>query len=195
MAELNMIDTMGYGIFEMYRAQAKRYFPLPDYDLSEPQAVQMTIHGRIVDPAYSRLLLKKTDLTLIEILALDRVQKKLPLDEPMVKQLRRAGLIEGRRPNLYVSALVAKAAATKVDYIRTRAQDDAFYMKLVHDYLKNFKRASRKEIDKLLWNKLSDALKDDQKKNKISNLISNMRRSGKIRNAGTKKDPMWELAE
>ncbi len=34
MAELNMIDTMGYGIHDMYARQARRYFPMPDYDLS-----------------------------------------------------------------------------------------------------------------------------------------------------------------
>ena len=50
---------------------------------------------------------------------MNRVQKKLPLDDVMVKQLRRAGLIEGRRPNLHVSALVAKATGTQADYLRT----------------------------------------------------------------------------
>ena len=32
MAELNMIDTMGYGIHDMFIKQAKRGFPLQDYD-------------------------------------------------------------------------------------------------------------------------------------------------------------------
>lgn len=76
MAELNMIDTMGYGIYEMYSGQALRYFPMPDYDLSEPQVVKMTIHGSIVDPAYSRLLIQKTDLPLQEIFALDRAAEE-----------------------------------------------------------------------------------------------------------------------
>ena len=40
MAELGMIDTMGCGIHEMYTGQARRYFPLPDYDLKEPNAVR-----------------------------------------------------------------------------------------------------------------------------------------------------------
>ena len=30
-----MIDTMGYGIHEMYAGQRRRFFPLPDYDLSD----------------------------------------------------------------------------------------------------------------------------------------------------------------
>lgn len=194
MAELNMIDTMGYGIHEMHLGQARRYFPMPDYDLSEPQAVKMTLHGALVDAAYSRMLIQKTDLSLSDILALDRIQKKLPIDDAVVKRLRQAKLIEGRKPHLYVSASVASATASKADYIRTRAQDDAFYAKLVLDYLAQFGATKRQEIDKLLWEKLSDALDDEQKRNKISNLLSNMRRAGRIQNTGARKAPSWVLA-
>lgn len=195
MAELNMIDTMGYGIYEMYSGQALRYFPMPDYDLSEPQAVKMTIHGSIVDPAYSRMLIQKTDLSLQDIFALDRVQKKLPLDEDMVKHLRRANLIEGHKPNLHVSATVASATATKADYIRTRAQDDEFYAKLLTDYLEKFGQANREEVNKLLLNKLSDALTVEQKDDKIGNLLTKLRRKGLIRNTGSRSQPIWKLAE
>lgn len=195
MAELNMIDTMGYGIHEMHLGQARRFFPMPDYDLSEPQAVKMTIHGRVVDPAYSRLLIQKTDLALEDILALDRVQKRLPLDAAMVQHLRQAGLIEGRKPNLHVSASVAKATASKADYIRMRGFDDAHYKKMILDLLEKFGSASRQEIDQLLDGKLSDALDEEQKQNKISNLISNLRRAKRIRNTGSRKAPVWVLAE
>jgi ATP-dependent DNA helicase RecG len=195
MAELNMIDTMGYGIHEMYLGQARRYFPMPDYDLSEPQAVKMTIHGSIVDPAYSRLLIQKTDLPLQDIFALDRVQKKLPLDDAMVKHLRRAKLIEGHKPNLHVSAAVAMATGSKADYIRTRAQDDEFYVKLITDYLVKFNQATRKEIDTLLLPKLSDALTGDQKITKINNLLTKMRRKKSIVNAGSDRASLWKIAE
>lgn len=195
MAELNMIDTMGYGIYSMHLGQARRYFPMPDYDLSEPTAVKMTVYGGVVDPAYSRLLMQKTDLPLYEILALDRVQKRLPLPNAMIKRLRRDGLIEGRKPNLHVSATVAKATANKAEYIRTRAQDDDYYCKLITDYLEKFGKASRKEIDKLLKDKLSDSLDDEQKSNKIANLLTKLRRRGTIINKGSNKKPSWELAE
>jgi len=195
MVELNMIDTMGYGIYEMHLGQARRYFPLPDYDLSEANAVKMTIYGKIVDPAYSRMLIQKTDLSLGMIFALDRVQKKLPIDDSTSKALKAAKLIEGRKPNFYVSATVAAATSSKADYIRTRAQDDVFYAKMIKDYLVKFGSASRKEIDKLLWNKLSDALDEEQKQHKINNLITNMRRSGKIANKGTRRMPVWTIAE
>lgn len=191
MAELNMIDTMGYGIHEMHLGQARRYFPMPDYDLSEPNTVKMTLHGALVDAAYSRMLIQKTNLSLVDILALDRVQKKLPIDDVVVKRLRQAKLIEGRRPHLFVSATVASATAAKADYINTRGQDDEFYVKQIRDYLTKFGSASRQEIDKLLLSKLSDALDSEQKQNKIGNLLTGMRMARVITNAGTRKAPKW----
>lgn len=195
MTELNMIDTMGYGIHSMYKGQVKRYFPLPDYDLSQPSAVRMTLYGGVVDPAYSRLLIQKTDLPLPDILALDRVQKKLPIPNEAAARLRKARLIEGRKPNLHVSALVADVTANKVEYIRTRTQDDEFYAKLLMDYLKQFGQADRSEINKLLVDKLSDALSREQKEAKIGNLLTKLRRNKRIHNTGTRSQPIWKLVE
>ncbi|MBS0213578.1 MAG: putative DNA binding domain-containing protein [Proteobacteria bacterium] len=195
MAELNMIDTMGYGIHDMYVRQARRYFPMPDYDLGEAGAVKMTIYGGVVDPAYSRLLIQRTDLPLADVLALDRVQKKLSIPDEAAARLRKGRLIEGRKPNYFVSAEVATATDSKVDYIRTRPQDDEFYAKLLVDYLEKFGEATRTEINKLLLDKLSDALDEQQKYNKVSNLLTNLRRRGVIRNAGVDSAPRWVLAE
>jgi ATP-dependent DNA helicase RecG len=186
---------MGYGIHDMHARQARRFFPMPDYDLSEPQMVRLTIHGQVVDPAYSRLLIQKTDLPLEDILALDRVQKRLPLDPVAVKRLRKAGLIEGRKPNLHVSAIVASATASKAEYIRTRGFDDAHYKQMIIDLLTEFGAADRQEVDRLLLSKLSDALDEQQKQTKIGHLLTSLRRSGRIKNAGSRKVPRWVLAE
>lgn len=195
MVELNMIDTMGYGIHSIYAGQARRYFPMPDYDLREPGAVKLTIYGGVVDPAYSRLLIQKTDLPLLDILALDRIQKKLPVPDDVAARLRRGGLIEGRKPNYHVSATVAEATEGKVDYIRARAQDDEFYAKLVTDLLEKFGYASRAEINKLLMDKLSDVLDDKQKYVKVGNLLTKLRRRGVIVNRGSDAAPRWELVQ
>lgn len=195
MAELNMIDTMGYGIHDMHARQAKRYFPMPDYDLDEANAVRLTVYGGVVDPAYSRLLIQQTDLPLADVLALDRVQKKLPIPDEAVIRLKRMKLIEGRKPNYHVSGAVAEATANKADYIRTRAQDDEFYAKLIIDYLEKFGQATRAEINKLLVDKLSDALDDKQKYNKIGNLLTKLRRQGKIVNTGSDTAPSWKPAK
>ncbi len=195
MVELGMIDTMGSGIHRMNTGQAKRYFPLPDYDLSEHNAVRMTIYGGVVDPAYSQMLMQKTDLPFADVLALDRVQKKLSIPDEAIRHLKQSKLIEGRKPNFHVSAIVADATDSRADYIRTRSLDDEYYKKLITDYLAKFGQASRSEIDDFLTNKLSDALNDYQKIRKIGNFLSNLRRAGKIKNHGSNKTPQWRLAE
>lgn len=191
MVELGMIDSMGYGIHQMYRGQAARYLPLPDYDLTAPNAVRLTIYGAIVDPAYTRLLIQKTDLDLLDVFALDRIQKSLPSTDDAIKRLRKAGWIEGRKPNLHISAKLAAATSKKADYIRTRSQDDAFYEKLVIDYLKKFQTATRAEIDDLLLEKLSNSLTEQQKTNKVKNLLTKLRTAGEIENRGSRGKPAW----
>lgn len=193
MTELNLIDHMGNGIHRMVQDQITRFLPLPDYDVSNPNEVKLTIPGSVIDKEFSKLLMVRTDLPLVDVLALDRVQKRLPISQDAARRLRRARLIEGRKPHLHIAATVAAAANAKAEYIRTRAQDDDHYAKLVTDYLNKFDGASRQEINDLLWEKLSEALDDGQKRNKITNLLSKMRRSNHIRNVGTKQQPRWEL--
>lgn len=41
--------------------------------------------------------------------------------------------------------------------------------------------------------KLPDWMDDKQKKNKINNLLSELRRKGKIKNSGSQKTPKWVL--
>ena len=63
---------------------------------------------------------------------------------------------------------------------------------MIVDYLQQFKSATRKEIDKLLWSKLSDALDKDQKLKKIDNILSYLRSNGQIQNTGSRKSPIWK---
>lgn len=194
MVELNMIDQMGYGIQRMYQTQRQRYLPMPDYEVSG-DAVVMTVYGGVVDPAYTRVLMENGGLKLTDVLALDRVQKGLDVPDGAIQALRRKGLVEGRKPRFRVSAAVAAASAKKAEYIRTRAFDDQHYADMVVEYLRKFGSASRKDVDDLLWDKLSDALDDSQKRNKIGNLLSGLRKKLEIYNAGSRAAPTWKLRE
>jgi ATP-dependent DNA helicase RecG len=195
MAEFGMIDTMGFGILDMHRRQMRRFLPMPDYDLTEPNRVKVTIHGAVVDEAYTNLLMQRGDLPLTDVLALDRVQKGLPIPEEMVKRLRRAKLVEGRRPHMRVAALVAEATSTRAGYIHARGQDDLHYLRLIVDYLDQFGQATRQDIDDLLRGKLADSLDADEKTRKIANLLTKLRRDGHIRNTGTRTNPVWTPAD
>lgn len=137
----------------------------------------------------------ETGLPLVDVLALDRVQKRLPVPEEALRHLKRHKLIEGRKPNIHVSARIAAATDSKAEYIRTRAQDDEHYARLICDYLGKFGTADRTELDQLLTDKLSDALSGEQKHDKISNLLTKLRRQGRIFNAGSRGKPEWRLAE
>lgn len=194
MVELNMIDQMGYGIQRMYETQRRRYLPMPDYEVSG-DAVEMTLYGGVVDPAYTRVLMENGGLQLNDVLALDRVQKELAVPDVAIKALKHKGLVEGRKPRFRVSAAVAAASATKAEYIKTRAFDDQHYADLILEYLSKFGSASRKEVDNLLWDKLSDALNDAQKKSKIGNILSKLRVDGVIFNAGSRPAPQWKKCE
>ena len=63
------------------------------------------------------------------------------------------------------------------------------------DYLQQFGQASRAEINQLLLDKLSEALDAEQKEKKIGNLLTKLRRAGRIVNTGSRGQPLWKLAE
>ena len=84
-------------------------------------------------------------------------------------------LIEGRSPNLYVSASVAEATGEKERYIRNKAFDKEFYKEMVIAYLKQYDFATRQDIDDLLLVKISDALNKEQKRKNVGNILSNVK--------------------
>jgi len=194
MFNLNMIDTIGSGIKRIFRTQRDRYFPMPDYDLSEPDRVKARLFGTILDEKYTRLLTRKTDLDLWDVIALDKVQKKRTLSEAEFRSLKSQQLVEGRRPNLHVSSHIAATTGTKAAYIRQRAFDKGYYKKMVLAYLEKFGNARREDFDELLLDKLSDVLTKKQKKTFITNLLQEMRREDRsIESMGATRSARWIL--
>lgn len=195
MVHLNMIDTQGGGIKKMFRRQIERFFPLPDYDLSDPERVSVTIPGKILDEQYTRLLMERTDLDLWQILLLDKVQKGQTIPHEAHKQLRAVGLVEGRYPNTILSGHVARATGRQAEHIRARGFDNQYYRDLVLEFVREHGPVSREEIDVLLMDKLPEALTRKQKRTKIHNLLGSLSRSGIIINRGTRGQPQWVVVE
>lgn len=179
MVGLNMIDTIGSGIRKMFYIQKKRFFPLPEYELADDR-VQVTITGRVVDIAYAKKLAAYPDLTLEDILLLDRVQKRKLITDGQAKHLRAQGLIEGRKPNYHISEQLADHSDERAQYIRNRAFDDEHYKKQILEYLEVYKEAKRLDINVLILDKLPDVLDINQKDNKVKNLLQALRREGLI---------------
>jgi ATP-dependent DNA helicase RecG len=195
MVNLNMIDTIGSGIKKMFMVQRQRNFPMPDYELGVPDKVVVRLTGRILDENYTRLLMSRTEIDLMDVIALDKVQKKRLLNDEEFKRLKAKELIEGRRPNLFVSANIADATEEKVEYIKNRAFDKAHYREMLLSYLEKFKEASRPECDRLLMNKLSDALNEAQKKRFITNLLQEMKKDGLIEPHGITRWAKWRMSK
>lgn len=195
MIRLRMIEQAGSGIRRMFATQRQRLFPLPDYVFgTTPQGhprVELTLQGQVLDPKFTRALMTRTDLTLGQVLLLDRVQKGQLLNPEEVKTLRTMGLIEGRASKLFISAKVADAVGQKAKYIHNRGLDDGYYQQLVLDYLKKYGKATRADLDELLLAKLPDVLQDQQRANKVKNLIQGMRRAQLIELRGKRPSLFW----
>ncbi len=193
MVNLNMIDTIGGGIKKMFNEQRKRFFPLPDYDVSDSQKVQVRLHGQIIDENYSRLLMENLDLDLKTVILLDKVQKKHVIGREDAQVLRRKNLVEGRYPSLFVSKTVARITGKKSDYTKNKGLDNEYYKNLIVKFIEQHRQASRKEIDELLWTKLPEILTEKQKVNKVNNLLAVLSRKKVIFNAGTDNNPSWKI--
>ncbi|WP_167631583.1 RNA-binding domain-containing protein [Mariprofundus ferrooxydans] len=185
MVELNMIDTIGSGIRRVFNTQRQRFFPLPDYDLTDDRRVMVKLFGKVLDESYTRMLMHHADLDLGEVMALDRVQKNQRLNDNEFRLLKRKKLVEGRRPNLIVAAHIAEATGQKAIYIRNRAFDKQHYKKMVLEYLERFDSATPKDIETLLIDKLPEILDGTQKKTWVKNLLQEMsKKDQSICNAG-----------
>ena len=182
MRNVKMVDTEGGGIRKLYMQQKKRFFPMPDYDLTGKQ-VKCTIQGNVLDENFAKILVNNPNLTLQEIILLDSVQKHRPMTDESIDYLRKKKYIKGRKPHIYLSMSVVKGTkhvGLKTSYIKNKSFDDDYFKRLIVDYISKFGKASRKEIDELLISKLSDALTDRQKYDKVTNLLSSLKRKGII---------------
>jgi ATP-dependent DNA helicase RecG len=194
MVNLNMIDTQGGGIKRMFQKQRERFFPMPDYDVTQPDRVRVSLRGRILDERYTRLLMAQTELALETIILLDKVQKRQRVSADEARRLKAGKLVEGRYPNLLVAGPVAAMAGEKAQHIRNRGLDSQYYRDLIVALVREHQPVSREDIDRLLMDKLPEVLSQRQKVAKIHNLISSL--SGKlIRNVGSRQASRWVLIE
>ena len=175
MVNLKMIDTQGYGIHDMFVRQKERYLPMPDYDKSDPARVVLVVPGRVINQQYSLLLMENADLDLTTTVLLDSVQKGKQIPDEAAKMLKKRKLVEGKRPNIYISKKVAKATHQEAEYTDMKGFDDQYYRDLIVKALKEHGALRRNAFNKLLINKLPSVLNESQKKTKIYNLLRFLR--------------------
>lgn len=108
-----------------------KYFPMPDYDLTEYNSVKAILYGKIIDE--------------------------------------------------------------KVDYMENKGLDNTFYKALIIDYLKQFKQATRKDINQFIYSKLPSTLTKDEKSKRVTYLLTSLRKENKIVNTGSDTKSIWIL--
>ena len=190
MLNLNMVDSQGFGIHDMYERQRNRYLPMPDYDSSTETHVIMVMPGQVINVEYSTALMENSDLDLTTAFLLDRVQRNKPISKEARTRLRELNLIEGRHPHIIISRKVAQLTDMEAEYTNLKGFEDDYYKDLILKSISDHKTLRRGKIDKLLYGKLPNALNDRQKKNHIDYLLKCLRKAGKI-HVGPNKN--WEL--
>ena len=195
MVNLIMIDTVGSGIKRIYNIQKEKYFPLPDYDLTEKNRVKVTLYGKIIDENYSKLLFEKANLNIDQVILLDKVQKKYPITKAQSDYLRKDKLIEGRYPNIYISSDIAKVTDEKESYIYNSGLENDYYKSLIMKYITKYGKASRKELENLLKDKLPATLNEDNKVNRVRYLLETLRKEKKIYNDKSENMSCWKIVK
>lgn len=188
MVNLKMIDTIGSGIKRMFNIQRRKFFPLPEYSFSNNQ-VKVVVTGKVLDINYATKLAQMPDLSLHDIMLLDKVQKGKELTSAETKHLRSQGLIEGRKPNFYISSQVASKTDLQADYMKLKGIDDGYCQKVILDYLEEFGSGKKADFEKVLLDKLPGVLSVKQKQDKIRNILQKLRRAQRIESLGR----TWKL--
>lgn len=192
MVNLNMIDTVGSGIRRVYDIQKKKFFPMPDYDLSEDNRVKVILYGKIIDEKYSKILFEKTNLDIDKVMLLDRVQKSYPITKEQSEYLKKDNLVEGRYPNIYISSNIAKITNDKENYIYNTGLENE---NLIIKYISEYEQASRKEIINLLKDKLPSSLNEKTKISRIRYLLQLLKKEDKIYNDNKSGHSCWKLKQ
>jgi ATP-dependent DNA helicase RecG len=194
MESFNMIDSIGKGIKRMFKVQRDRFFPMPDFDIGESK-VKVTLTGKVLDLEYARILARNPEMNLTDIILLDKVQKRKTLTKVESRMLRDKGLIEGKSPSITMSARLAQTTGQKATYTLNKAFQKEMYLNWIVQGIRDHGFLTRKDIENLLWDRLSDLYSEKQKKVKVNNLISELRKANKIRNTGSDSKPVWVLIE
>lgn len=184
MVSLNMIDSIGSGIKRVFERQRRRFFPMPTYTFPDGK-VAVELFGKILDLKYANLLAKNSELSLLEIMVLDKIQKgKInEIERWGIDVLKKKWLIEGRYPNIYLSEAISVKIWKTAEYVKNKWINDSFCKEQMLEMIRigKWKGVSKEELSELVYNSLPQWMQEKQKKHRITNLIQELRKDGKIK--------------
>lgn len=194
MVNLYMIDTNAMGIPMIYQIQRDKCFPLPSYNLEDPNRVEVTLYGKILDKNYTQLLHQNGELDLMTVFLLDKIQKRQVISKEDATELKRKGLVEGRYPNLIVSYRVANMVGKETEYVIDKGLSNEKYRQLIINALEKMGEARVAQLKKVLEGTLPGYIDDDRKQTKkVSNILQAMKKEGTVNVRGTGHNARWFL--
>lgn len=194
MVKFHMIDTATSGIKKVYRIQKEKFFPLPDYNLSNVNQVAVTVYGKILDEKYTQLLYKNNEsLDLETVFLLDKIQKHVQITKEQAVRLKKRELVEGRYPNIYVSFKVASMVGKKAEYVHNKGLDENICRQLILEALKNAPTTQHELLEVLDVGALPGHLSTEQKSRKLSNILQKMKKEGLVKPTGSRRYAVWSL--
>jgi len=166
----------------MFTIQRERFFPLPAYNISDKEHTEVTIHGELINENYSRLLKKHPELSLDDVIALDKIQKKIPVSETELQRLRDLKLVAGLASELQVAG----------NYKKISYQE---YKQMILNLITQNGSATRDDIVTLIMPTLSPDIPIEKRHRKISNITAKLAYNDKsIKNIShSTKSSVWIL--
>jgi ATP-dependent DNA helicase RecG len=193
MARLGLIDLAGGGLRRSLRRQWAHGLPLPDVESVGHERVRVTLHGRVVDPAFAPLARSHPSLDLALVRALDLVQKGERVSLEQRRALRERGLVEGKEPLTVLSGSFARAAGLPSAATGASATGNQVLREVVLSLVRARGSVSRTDVDAALVPRLPRSLSDRQRRTKVDNVVKSLARSGAIANLGSRRYPRWTL--
>jgi ATP-dependent DNA helicase RecG len=113
------------------------------------------------------------------------------LTDDAVKYLRNKKLIEGRKPNFFISKWIAKSVNQQVEYTRNKGLNEDKCEALIVTALEDHKKLSRQKINQLLFDLLPQGLSNEQKRNRVDYILKKLSKSKEI--DYQRKEMIWKL--
>lgn len=77
------------------------------------------------------------------------------------------------------------------DYIDNKGLDNAYYKDYILTYIEKFGKATREEINNLIYPKLPTNMSEKNKNNRVRYIISQLKKENKIENEGSLTKSSW----
>jgi ATP-dependent DNA helicase RecG len=198
MKELGMIDKLGSGVKTMYETLRKKTFPFPTYRYDkEFDQTKLEIYGKEIDKKFTEILMNKSDLDFNTTIILDKIQKGRgeEVDINDAKKLKKEKLIEGKRPQYFLSKKVAEILDQKADYINKKGSSNDEIAQKILKLLKEFPRGcNRREIDQVCYHMISTLKNDKQKDKMIQNILTKLKKKEMIEKInGATRGVVWKI--